>query len=82
MYGDYNVLGHPFKIVPQVPNTKIAYQNMAFFRMYRRLGLNVKVESNGKDLTLRNVRLIVCRMRWGGRVELGGSTSLMTTAPT
>jgi HK97 family phage major capsid protein len=82
MYGDYNVLGHPFKIVPQVPNTKIAYQNLAYFRLYRRLGLTVKVETGGKDLSLRNVRLIVVRMRYGGRVELGGATSLMTTAPT
>jgi HK97 family phage major capsid protein len=81
-YGDYNVLGHPFKIVPGVPNTKIAYQNLAYFRLYRRLGLTVKVEAGGKDLSLRNVRLIICRMRWGGRVELGGSTALMVSAPT
>lgn len=82
MYGEYNVLGHPFKIVPAVPNTKLAYQNLAYYRMYRRLGLTVKVESGGKDLTQRNVRLIVVRMRYGGRPELGGSTALMTTAPT
>jgi hypothetical protein len=81
-YADYTVLGHPFKIVPTVPNTKLAYVNLGYYRMYRRLGLQVVVEMGGKELRLKNVKLIVCRMRYGGQLEQGGSGALMTNAPT
>lgn len=80
-YGDYQVLGHPFKVVPQVPNNKLAYTNIAYYRLYRRLGLTVKVETGGKELSLKNLKLIVVRMRYGGQIEQGGAVAIMTDAP-
>lgn len=80
-YGDYQVLGTNFKIIPQVPNNKLAYTNIAFYHMWRRLGMQVKVETAGKELSLKNLKLIVVRLRYGGRLELGGSTAIIVDAP-
>ena len=38
--------------------------------MYRRLGMQVQVETGGRTLALKNTTLVVMRMRWGGQMEL------------
>jgi HK97 family phage major capsid protein len=81
-YGDYMALGFPYKIHPSIPNNKIAFVNMAWYRMYRRLGTQVKVERGGKELSLKNLTLIVVRMRYGGQLTSGGAAAIMTDAAT
>jgi HK97 family phage major capsid protein len=80
-YAAYTVLNQPYKIVPLVPNNQAAYINLAYYQMYRRLGLNIKVEMGGKELSLKNVKLIVCRMRYGGQVSQGGAVAIMSDMP-
>ena len=77
---DYSLLGHPYKIQDDIANTKIAFVNLRYYRMYRRLGMSVRIETGGKELARKNMSLIVVRMRFGGQLELGGSCAITTTA--
>lgn len=79
-HADYTVLDTPFKINASLTNSQLAYANLGYYRMYRRLGLNVRVENTGNYLATRNLRLIVVRMRYGGKMELGGAASLISDA--
>ena len=79
-HGDYNLLGHGYKVQNDVGNANIAFANLRYYRMYRRLGLNVRVETGGKELARKNQKLIVVRMRWGGQLELGGAAAKITDA--
>lgn len=72
----YQVLGHGFK-VPQcrtitaaTANANAAFVNLRYYRLYRRLGLTMRVETAGKELALKNQMLMVMRMRWGGKMTL------------
>jgi HK97 family phage major capsid protein len=79
-YEDYSIMGYPVRLNATIPNNEIAFVNMAYYRMYRRQGLMVRVETGGKELALKNLKLIVVRALWGGRLELGGAGAIMTTA--
>jgi HK97 family phage major capsid protein len=73
--GSYDIFEHPFKVQNDIANTVCGFFAMKYYRMYRRLGLNVRVETGGKELARANLTLIVVRMRWGGQLELGGAGS-------
>jgi len=75
-HGDYMLLDQPYKIQGSLTNSQIGYANLGYYRMYRRLGFNVRMETAGNYLATRNLRLIVVRMRYGGRMELGGAAAL------
>lgn len=75
---DYMLLDHPYCIQNDIANTKAGYFNPGFYRMYRRLGLNVRVETAGRTNALANQATVVVRMRWGGQPELGGAVAVMT----
>ena len=75
---DYRLLGHAYKVNEGMTNTKVAFANLRHYRMYRRLGLNIRVESGGKELATKNLSLIVVRMRYGGQMEQGGAASIST----
>lgn len=77
-HGDYMLLNFPFKIQADVPDTHVAFANLGHYRMYRRAGMSVKVETGGNELVRKNLMLIVCRMRYGGKLELGGAAAKMT----
>ena len=76
--GSYTMMDVPFKVENDIPNGKMAFVNLRRYRMYRRLGLNVRIETAGRTLALNNTKLIVLRMRYGGQIELGGALSLGT----
>ncbi len=76
-YQSYTMLGYPVRIIADVPNNKICFVNLAYYRMFRRQGLQVKVTTEGRELSLKNLRLIVVRALWGGRLEQGGAGSLL-----
>lgn len=72
----YTLLGHSFR-VPTCPsisattmNANTAFVNMGYYRLYRRLGLTMRIETGGKELALKNLMLMVLRMRWGGKMTL------------
>lgn len=79
-HGDYTLLNAPYKVQNDIPNGKVAYGNLKRYRMYRRLGLNVRVETQGRSLAINNTKLLVLRMRYGGQPELGGAYAVMTDA--
>lgn len=70
---DYQLFNHPFKIQQDVPNGKVGFGNMRNYRMYRRLGMQVRIERGGKSLALSNTELVVLRMRFGGQVDQAGA---------
>jgi len=69
----WTTLGHPHKIQHNVANANTAFVNLRYYRMYRRLGLNVRIERTGKQLALANTELLVVRARFGGQMELSGA---------
>lgn len=71
----YTILDAPFKIQGSIGNASCFFANLNYYRMYRRVGLNVKTETGGRELTLKNQTLIVLRARFGGQLELGGAMS-------
>lgn len=77
-HADFMLLDTPYKIQASITNSQIAYANLGYYRMYRRLGFNVRMENTGNYLALRNLRLVVCRMRYGGKLELGAAAAVMT----
>lgn len=77
---DYMLLDTPYKVNSDISNNQLAYANMGYYRMYRRLGTQIRVENTGNYLALRNMRLIVVRSRWGGQLELGGAAAIMSNA--
>lgn len=79
-HGDYMLLDKPYKVQNNIPNGRVAFVNLKRYRMYRRLGLSVRVETAGRHLALNNTKLLVLRMRYGGQLELGGAAAVMTDA--
>jgi len=73
-------LGHDVKIQNDTTNADIAFCNLRYYRMYRRLGLNIRVETGGKELAQKNLKLIVVRMRFGGQLEQGGAAAKIVDA--
>lgn len=63
----------PFKVQNDMSNTYACCANLRYYRMYRRLGLNVRTETGGYTLATRNTTLVVLRSRWGGKMELSGA---------
>lgn len=75
---DYRLLDTDYRINAFIPNNMVAYINLKRYRMYRRLGLTVRVETAGNYLASRNLKLIVLRMRFGGQLELGQACAVST----
>lgn len=78
--GSYMVSEKPYKVQNNIANGRLAFVNLKRYRMYRRLGLAVRIETAGRALALSNTKLIVLRMRFGGQLELGGAAALMNDA--
>ena len=67
----YHVMDIPYKIESVgTANGTVGYVNLAHYRMYRRQGLQIRVETSGRALALSNNKLIVVRARFGGQMEL------------
>jgi HK97 family phage major capsid protein len=79
-HGDYQILDTPYKVQNDITNSTIMYANLGYYRLYRRLGVTVRNETGGNYLASRNQRLIVVRLRTGGKLEQGGAAAIMTDA--
>ena len=75
---NYSLFGHPYAINANQGNANIWCGNLARYRMYRRLGLQVVTSTEGTDLVRANKMLMVGRWRFGGQVETGSAFSLAT----
>ena len=63
-----------------IANSSIAFVNLAGYRLYRRLGMQVRVETAGSTLARANEKLIVVRGRFAGRLTLGSYCAVTTVA--
>jgi len=79
-HDEYAILGRPFKVQNDIPNSKVAFANLKRYRMYRRLGLTVRVETAGRALAIANTKLLVLRMRYGGQMENANAVAINTDA--
>ena len=79
-YETYSLMGHPYKIVAAMANTQIAFANFARYRLYRRLGQQMRMSTEGATNIRSNVLLLMTRSRWGGQLEEGASAAVTTTA--
>lgn len=77
---DYNIFGYDYAINNGMGNANIVFACLNRYRMYRRLGLEVRITDEGRTLQLANQQLIVLRARFGGRMELAASLAKITTA--
>lgn len=80
-YNSYTIKGIPYKVSTAVTNAKLCFANMAYYEMIRRLGMTVRVVTDGYTLATKNLKLFVVRMRWGGQLKLGGAMSQMADLP-
>lgn len=81
-HASYSLMDYPFKVQNDIPDGSVAYANMGYYRMYRRLGMNLRVETAGQTLALKNLMCIILRMRFGGQPTLGSAFATMEDAPT
>jgi len=77
----YTLLEHPCKIQDSIPTGSIAFVNLSYYQMFRRLGIQIRNVVEGQTLALKNTRLIVVRARYGGQPTLGASICKMTDGP-
>ena len=80
-HSSYELMESPCKIQDSISNGSIAFANLAFYRMFRRLGIQVRNVVEGQTLALKNTRVIVVRARYGGQPTLGASICKMTDGP-
>jgi HK97 family phage major capsid protein len=81
MKQDYTVFDWPYRVNNTVPNNQLASVNLGYYRLYRRLGMTTVVDRTGYTLQTSNTDLIVCRMRWGGKMKLGNAVALCSNFP-
>lgn len=70
---DYMLFGHPYKINAGFANTQAAFVNLARYRCYRRLGMTLRMTTEGQTLARLNEMLIVARARFGGNLTQGAA---------
>lgn len=78
---EYSLAGFPYRVANSLPNTKLLFVGLRRYRLYRRLGVITRVESGGKDLSLRNVSLILAFARYGGRLYDSLAGAVMSNLP-
>lgn len=78
----YTLLDYPYKVQNDIPEGSVGFANLGYYRMYRRLGMNLRIETGGQTLASKNLMLIILRMRFGGQPTLGSSVATMEDAPT
>jgi len=77
-HDDYSVMQRPYKVNNNITNAYIVFANLGGYRLYRRLGFTLRVETAGQTLALKNEKLIVARARFGGKLTLGGYASIIS----
>jgi len=67
--------GSAVAIQNDMANTVAFFCNLSRYRMYRRLGMNVRVETAGDTLARANLTEIITRARWGGKLTSGSAAA-------
>ncbi|MBA3483920.1 MAG: phage major capsid protein [Pirellulales bacterium] len=64
----YTMMGYPHLICNDLGNAFAAFACLAKYRLYRRMAQEVKFTSEGRELSLKNLTLLVVRGRYGGKI--------------
>jgi HK97 family phage major capsid protein len=72
----------PYKIHDGVGAAKLGHFNFGYYRLYRRRGMQIRVETQGITLAKTNTMALVARSRWGGRLRYGSAGAVFTDLPT
>lgn len=78
---DYRINGYPYRVQNSILNTDVFFGDLRSYRMYRRKGFSIETSTEGKDLMLRNMLLLVARGRFGGRYVDPNAGVIMQDAP-
>lgn len=81
-YADYSLLGTPYKIQNDIADGSFACAAMNYFRVWTRGGVDVRFETAGQTLALKNTALIVSRARLAGKPVLASAFAVMTDGAT
>jgi HK97 family phage major capsid protein len=85
--GDYKLLAKRVAIVQSpgqtagtvaLPNNQACFAALSRYRLWRRLGWEMRWTVEGKQLALNNTTLLTLRGRFAGQLELAAAASLMT----
>ena len=79
-HASYRVMDRPFKVQNDIADGNVVFANMAYYRMWRRRGMTVNVQTAGQTLSLKNTQMIIVRARYGGRPVLGSAFAAMSDA--
>ncbi len=77
----YSIFDTPVKIQEDITDGIYGYCNLAYYRMYRRAGINISVLTGGKTLGLANTKIIMMRSRWGGQLTRADACAKLTDGP-
>jgi HK97 family phage major capsid protein len=78
--GNYSTLAWPHRINQSLANGKIGFGAMAPYRMYRRLGFELRWVTEGAQLARANEAMLVVRGRFGGQPIDGNAFCICTDA--
>lgn len=67
-HSSYSTLEFPHKIQGDIPNGSAAFGALRAYRLWRRQGMTIEWVTQGKELALRNIALLVVRARYGGKL--------------
>jgi HK97 family phage major capsid protein len=76
----YQTLEFPHKINNSIPNTKIAVCCLKLYRMWRRLGLEFRLVTEGEELARKNENLLIARGRYAGLLANTNAAAVTTDA--
>jgi HK97 family phage major capsid protein len=74
----YNLVGYPYRVSADLPNSKLIFAGLKNYRLFRRQGIQTRVESGGKELTLKNMSLLFAIARFGGRLLDAKAAAVIT----
>jgi HK97 family phage prohead protease len=74
----YYLFEYPVSIQNDIPLGSVAFAAFNRYRMYRRLGLQMRWSLEGRNLMLSNTTLLSLRARYGGQQTLGATIAAMT----
>ncbi len=79
-FNTYQSMGFPHKINNSLGNSTAIFCAMSKYRMYRRLGFEIRWVTEGAELARRNTALLVVRGRFGGQPVDGNAFAVMPDA--
>jgi HK97 family phage major capsid protein len=80
-YERYMLTSRPVRIQNDLPANDIFFLKMLLYRMWRRMGMQIEMSTEGRTLMLDNELLIVGRGRYAGKLLDGGGCCFMSNAP-